>query len=282
MYVSIDLGGTNTRIASSKDLGNILNVEKVKTEQNIALEKKIIITAIEKLCLEEVIDGICVGVPGFVNKKAKKFEKIVNIPSFSELSYEDLFGDVVNPDLVIAENDATLAGLGEAVLGAGQDYEVVAYLTLSTGVGGVRIAGKKIDPTQNFSEPGHMRIQEDGLLCPHCHQKGCISAYISGASFEDVYKVRPSQCEDRGVWEEYAKKLTLLIINVISMWGPNVIVLGGSISNKYEEYFKDSLFDNLSKQNFFTIPPILKSKLDDNSGLYGGLVLLNQVFGSKK
>jgi len=281
MYVSIDLGGTNTRIASSKDLGKILNVEKVKTEQNIALERKIIISAIKKLCLEEVIDGICVGVPGFVNKKAEKFKKIVNIPSFSGLSYEDLFGDIVDPDLVIAENDATLAGLGEAVLGAGQNYEVVAYITLSTGVGGVRIAGKKIDPTQNYSEPGHMRIQENGLVCPHCHQSGCISAYISGAAFEDVYKVRPSQCEDREVWEEYAKKLTPLILNVFAMWAPDVIVLGGSISNKFEEYFKEPLFDNLSKQNFFTVTPILKSKLDDNSGLYGGLLLLNQVFGSK-
>ncbi len=280
MYISIDLGGTNTRIASSKDLGKILKVERVKTEQNVALERKIIISAVEKLCKEEKIDGICVGVPGFVNKKDKKFEKIVNVPSLSGLSYEDLFGDLVNPDLVIAQNDATLAGLGEAVVGAGQDYEVVVYLTLSTGVGGVRIAGKKIDPTQNFSEPGHMRVQENGLVCPHCHQKGCISAYISGAAFEDVYKVRPSKCEDREVWGEYAKKLTYLIINVLATWAPDAIILGGSISNKFEQYFKEPLFDNLSKQNFFTIPPILKSKLDDNSGLYGGLILLNQVFGS--
>jgi len=278
MYISIDLGGTNTRVASSSDLENILGEEKVKTEQNIALERRIIVSAIEKLRLGEEIKGICIGVPGFVNKKDKKFEKIVNIPSLSGLSCEDLFGDTVNHDLVLAENDATLAGLGEAVLGAGQGYEVVAYLTLSTGVGGVRIAGKKIDPTQSYSEPGHMRIQENGLVCPHCHQKGCISAYISGAAFEDVYKVRPSQCEDKDVWAEYAKKLTLGVINILAMWAPDVIVLGGSITNKFEEYFKEPLFDNLSKQNFFTIPPILKSKLGDNSGLYGGLILLKQVF----
>ena len=277
MYISIDLGGTNTRIAASRDLKNILKQEKVPTEQNVALERKVITSAIEKVAEGEVIKGICIGVPGFVDKKNLKFNRIVNIPSLSGFSYEDLFGEIVAPELTIAENDATLAGLGEAVRGAGQNYEVVAYLTLSTGVGGVRIAGKKIDPYQRHSEPGHMIINEDGKPFKLCGQKGCLSCYVSGAAFKEVYGVSPFRCEDKEVWTDYAKKLSLGIVNVIAMWGPDVLVLGGSISNKFEGYFKEPLLDELSKQEIFAIPPIVKSALGDDSGLYGGFILLNQV-----
>ena len=55
MYISIDLGGTNTRIASSKDLDEILDVIKVKTEQDIELERNIIDSSIKELCGGEEI-----------------------------------------------------------------------------------------------------------------------------------------------------------------------------------------------------------------------------------
>lgn len=277
MYISIDLGGTNTRIASSEDLEKISAIEKLPTEQNIAVERKLIIEAMEKLSSGQELKGICIGMPGFVDKKRREFGKIVNIPSFSGLSYQELFGDEVDSSLVTAENDASLAGLGEAVMGAGKGYDVVAYLTLSTGVGGVRISGQRIDPYQNHSEPGHMIIQEEGRFFEPCQQHGCLSSYISGEAFEELYGMGPSECEDDDVWSDYAKKLAFGIINVLAMWGPDVVVLGGSISNKFEQYFKEPLLDQLSKQELFILPPIVRSALGDDSGIYGGFVLLRQT-----
>jgi len=199
------------------------------------------------------------------------------VPAFSGFSFSEIVGDVVAPEKVLAENDASLGGLGEAVLGAGKNYEVVAYLTLSTGVGGVRIAGKEIDPHQNFSEPGHMIIEEGGRKCEFCGQNGCLCAYTSGTAFENIYGMSSSVCEDPGIWTEYAKKLSLGVINIMAEWAPDVIVLGGSISNKFEQFIKEPLLAELAKQNFFEIPPIVKSELGDNSGIYGGFVLLSQA-----
>jgi predicted NBD/HSP70 family sugar kinase len=123
-----------------------------------------------------------------------------------------------------------------------------------------------------------MIIQEEGRPFQLCGQRGCLSSYVSGAAFREIYGIGPSKCEDREVWADYAKKLTLGIINILAMWAPNVIILGGSITNKFEDYFKEPLLDELSKQELFVIPPIFKSELGDNSGLYGGLILLKQVF----
>ena len=277
MYISIDLGGSNTRVASTKDLKEILEIIKVQTEQNIDLERSIINSSIEKLVGDQEIKGVCLGVPGFVNKKERKFEKIVNVPSFSGFSFDEIIGNIVAPERILAENDASLAGLGESVLGAGKNFDVVAYLTLSTGVGGVRIAEKKIDPHQKFSEPGHMIIEENGRKCEFCGQNGCLCAYTSGTAFKEIYGMNPSECEDLKIWSEYAKKLSLGVINLIAEWAPDVVVLGGSISNKFEEFFKEPLMAELSKQDFFKIPPIVKSELGDNSGIYGGFVMLKQA-----
>jgi len=277
MYISIDLGGTNTRIASSRDLKNIIDLIKVATKKEAVSEKNLIKESIIKLVGDDDIDGLCLGVPGFVNKEQKKFGKIVNIPYLSNLTYQEVVSDLLSDQKIIAENDATLAGLGETVMGAGKEFEVVAYLTLSTGVGGVRIAGKKIDPYQKHAEPGHMIIEEDGRECELCGQKGCLSAYTSGTSFVNLYGVSPSECEDAKVWAQYAEKLSLGLINIIADWSPDVIVLGGSISNKFEQFFREPLLEELSKQEFFTVPPIVKSALGDNSGIYGGFILIEQV-----
>lgn len=276
MYISIDLGGTNTRIATSRDLKNILKQTKIKTAQNVALEKNVVRDAILELAQGEEIEGLCLGLPGFVNKKERKLEKIVNVPSLSDLSFNELFDKVVAPEKIVAENDADLAGLGEAVRGAGKNYDVVAYLTLSTGVGGVRIAGKKIDPYQKFSEPGHMIIVEKGKEDEYCEQSGCLSAYLSGTNFKNYYGQSSLECKDPEIWDKYAEKLSLGLINMIAMWAPDIIILGGSIANKYESYFKKPLIGHLSKHEFFTIPPIVRSELEDNSGIIGGFVLLEQ------
>ena len=59
------------------------------------------------------------------------------------------------------------------------------------------------------------------------------------------------------------------------MWTPEIIVLGGGISNKFD-VFHPFLIENLKKQNFFDLPEIKKSELMDDAGLIGGLLLIKQ------
>jgi predicted NBD/HSP70 family sugar kinase len=143
-------------------------------------------------------------------------------------------------------------------------------------VGGTRIAGKQIDPYQRHSEPGHVIIQEDGRHFDLCGQDGCVSAYISGTAFPQVYGVSPEDCEDPGIWEDYANKLALVINNVVAMWGPDVIVLGGSMSKKFEDFFREPLLHVVSEHPLFEIPPVVLNELGDKSGIFGGFSYLSQ------
>lgn len=273
MYLVIDLGGTNTRVASSKNLKTIYKEEKFSSQNTVEKQRVLVSQAISKVS-DGVLCCICLGVPGTIDRKAKKFIKLPNYPPLDGHSFEDLFDEKSKISNLVVENDATLAGLGEAVFGAGKEYEVVSYITISTGVGGSRIANKKIDPTKESSEPGHMVIDLDGRR-DHAGILGGLEAYVSGTAFEEIYKVEPGECSDQKVWDEYALYLSAGLLNILAMWNPDVIVIGGGMSNKFDK-FSEPLLKNLNEQSFFEIPPIVTAQLGDDSGLFGGFARLTQ------
>jgi len=277
MYISIDLGGTKTRVASSKNLKDIYQETIFDTKQDIKDEKKELAQAIASVSSGEKIEGVCVGIPGLLDQENKKFGIIPNIRALSNLNFDEFVGKEISENIIF-ENDAALAGLGEAVHGAGKNHSVVAYLTLSTGVGGSRIIDRQIDPSQKHAEPGEMIIRDLDENIARSKKQGTLQYYTGGTHFEKAYGVSSVECKDQTIWDLYAKNLSLGIINVVALWSPDVIVLGGSIMKKYTDYFEKPLSLELAKEEFFKIPPIIKSKLEDNSGLVGGFVLMLQEF----
>ena len=279
MYIAIDLGGTNTRVASSKDLKNIHKVEKFDTKNSLEQQRHAITQAINNVA-EENITVICIGVPGLINKKENRFGHIVNFPHLSNKEYHELFDfELFKPKKdfcsFIAENDAALAGLGEAVFGAGKKYETIAYITISTAVGGVRVSNKKLDLTQKYSEPGHHIIEVGGPKDTKVSLQGTLEAYVSGTAFERNYGESPITCENQEIWDDYGKRLANGMINVCAFWAPDIIVLGGGVSNKFNLFYK-SLVTNFGKQDFFAIPVFKKSELEDDAGLFGGFAFIDQ------
>lgn len=279
MYISIDLGGTSTRIASSKDLKTFYKVEKFHTASDLKTERQLVNDAIQKVVDGEDVEYICIGVPGFVDRYERRFGNIVNFPELSGVKYGDFFllGDTEN---IIVENDAALAGLAESKRGEACNHRVVAYLTLSTGVGGIRIQDQRLSRIQGKSEPGHMIIVEDGVYDDVCGQKGCLHAYLSGSMFEKVYGTRAPLAEDPEIWEEYGKHLATGIINLCAMWDPGIVVIGGSISSKFD-LFGPSMYKNLDNQDLFVVPEIIRSETGDNNGILGGFDLISQILEEK-
>lgn len=278
MYIAIDIGGTNTRVASSKDLKKFHLVEKFETADTLEAQKPTITQAIDKVLAGSdysEVKGICVGVPGIVDKKSNKFAQIVNAPYLSNLPINSIFEKEFPNAAVFGENDAAMAALGEAVYGAGKDYETVAYLTISTGIGGARISNKKYNTTQKFSEPGHHIINVGGDLDTKVNLQGTFEAYVSGQAFEREFGISPKNSDDPHIWEMYGQRLAYGMINICAFWAPDVIVIGGGISNRFDS-FVDALKTNFKKQDFFEMPEFKKSELGDDSGLYGCLSFLEQ------
>lgn len=281
MFVSIDLGGTKTRVASSKNLTELFEIEKFSTNENLDAQKKLLNESIISVSHSEKVLGISIGVPAILDRKEGKYKHLTNFHELDGYEYGEILDTTLREALYIVENDAALAGLAEAVSGAGRDFPVVAYITLSTGVGGVRIADEELPHGFKFSEPGHHIIEPEGRYHESCGQNGCWEAYVSGDAFEEIYGRSPIDCTDENIWEDYAYRLSRGVINLISFWAPDVIVFGGGMSNNYD-FFSDPLVRHLNSQKFFDIPEIRKSEYMDNAGVTGGFIALSRAdnFGS--
>ncbi len=276
MYLSIDIGKSNTRVASSRDLKSIVDITKFATSSDLTEQKKNIKESVFKVSGGEPIQSAVLGVPGIINRFSGSFFKMNLYPQLNGLAYESFLQDCLEYKEVFVENDALLAGYGEAVGGSGKEFDIVCYLTLSTGVGGCRIAHKSADPSYYFQEPGHQIILEGGRECPVCGQKGCLQAYTSGQAFEEIYKMKPEDCSDDAIWDDYAKHLACGINNLIAMWSPEIIVIGGGLSQKFD-FIYASLIEQMSKMTFFPVPEIRKSAFGDESGIRGGFFAISKI-----
>lgn len=127
------------------------------------------------------VDGIGVGVASMVDFAAGRIVESVNLP-LADVPLRDLLSERFGVPVVI-DNDATAAGIGEWVYGAGVGTNDMIMLTLGTGVGGGIVSGGR--PLRGASgaaaELGHIMIDVDGPDCPaNCPNRGCLEVYASG------------------------------------------------------------------------------------------------------
>ena len=172
---------------------------------------------------------------------------------------------------IYIENDAAMVGLGEANWGAGKGFDIVSYITVSTGVGGARIVDGKIDERVIGFEPGNLVMD--------INTGKTLENMISGKALQEKTGKHPREITDQKVWDEFAKILAFGLNNIIVEWSPNVVVLGGSMITgdpaiplfKVEMHLKEIL------KIFPELPAIKKAELGDFGGLYGGLAYLRNT-----
>ena len=176
------------------------------------------------------------------------------------------------------ENDAAIAGLGEAVFGAGKGLEIIAYHTVSTGVGGAKIENGDIDHVSAGFEPGHQILDIDRTILGE-DIVPTLENLVSGTAVELRFGTKPYDIPQSDVlWNELAEYLAQGLRNTILYWSPDVIVLGGSmiIGNPRIEIdvIRKCTVDALD--GFVPAPLITTAKLGDEAGLYGGMALLKK------
>lgn len=269
MYVAIDLGGTSTRIASSKDLENIFKFEKFSTERNLNLQRELISSIITNITSGGSIQAICLGVPGTIDRGNRLF---LNLPNYNVLNNRGFMALIPQEYLSIplfVANDAALAGYAEAIKGAGSTFNKVLYLTISTGVGGSLIVNKNKEDVEREFEPGHKIIYADGKD---------FEQHASGAAFEKIYGIDPSKCKDKNIWIKYARDLGIGVSKLINFYKPDVIVLGGGVALNNFDLLHTHLLEYLSKQIHpnSQIPQIKLAGFGDKSGIYGGFFFLKE------
>src|SRR6185436_11685583 len=136
MYLLFDIGYTNMRFAFSADLQTMSEPEILDSPQDHDLALGVIKEMVGRLSQGQTIKGVYGGVTRKHQHLVAEIPKLFTCP-------------------VYVENDTALVGLGEATVGAGVGSKILAYLTISSGVGGVRIIEGKIGHATVGFEPGH-------------------------------------------------------------------------------------------------------------------------------
>lgn len=224
------------------------------------------------------IEGVAACVSGVFNTERTALVSSPNLPDWVGAPLKTKLEDAFSAP-VFLENDATCAALGEAVYGAGMGKRIVAFLTVSTGVGGARIVDGRIDARAVGFEPGHQIIDSWGSrksACGVCGQGGCLEGFISGAALKTRYGKESGEIVDEAVWKEVAEALAVGLCNSIVHWSPDIIVLGGAVMrNKIP---LDQVVSSLKERMkiFQSLPEVRMAALQDASGLWGALALVQK------
>lgn len=266
MIIVCDIGGTKARIGMSKD-GRSLSSAPVVIETPATFKRGIhtLTSTIEKISGGQKIEAIVIAIAGVLSYDKSYLMKSFHLSGWVNEPLAKTLSDYFNTKVLLV-NDAALAGLGEAVFGAGKGHKIVVYMTISTGVGGVKIVDGKIEETTIGFEPGYQIIDWQNNLS--------LEDLASGYSLQNKYKQHPKELVNTEVWGEVEKALSVGIHNMIVLWSPDIVILGGSMSNDLDpEKLKKMV---ISKMKIFpSVSEIVKGNLlKDEAALLGGLVYL--------
>ncbi len=293
MRIGIDLGGTKTEgIVLSQD-NQVLERIRISTPQQDGYQAIIenIVNLVKQL--EDSVNKECtvgIGTPGSVVKRTG----LLKYSNTVCLNDKPLLADLEKTldRRIRIENDANCFALSEAIDGAGQGYDSVFGIIMGTGVGGGIIINQKIlsGPNGMTGEWGHNVLNPNGNKC-YCGQDGCVETYLSGPGLLNQHKLnggdefdsveqllKLSESGDsiaNKTLEDFYDHFAHAISYIIKVLDPDVIVLGGGLSNIQQLYTNTS--NRIS--NYFSksiIINIVQNIHGDSSGVRGAAFLWDQ------
>lgn len=295
MKIGIDMGGSHVAIGIVNENGKIIEKfdKDIKTmgEQAKIEMATYIIENISKIKENYDIEEIGIGAPG--TTKNGILTNLVNleIKEFDIISILERHFDIP----IKLKNDAKCAGLAEKTYGALKDYQDAVFLCLGTGIGAnVFMEEKELQPIQNPGmEIGHMVIDKNGIEC-NCGKKGCFETYcsikrlknklinemnlskeVSSKELLEILKWRAKEENIKKILEEYIDNLNIGLSNIIDIFAPQAICLGGGFVYFEEILYKPFLEKYYNERKSFykdRIPDIKLALLGNDAGIIGATI----------
>ncbi len=291
--VGITIGSAETQIGLVNDRQQIIAMRKFPTDTEKEAEvfagevaqATLDLLEEQNVPLDQCI-GVGAGVPGTIDRRKGKVLYSNNL-RWEDVDLVQELGRVIPCPVRIA-NDADCAALGEEVAGAGKDYSDVVMFTLGGGVGGGIILNGQVfeGGIMGGSEVGHQVVRVNGRRCT-CGRKGCLEAYVSvpaliraakeatdrTLTLEEIFRgAEKGNIDLQEIVQQYEEMLGCGIVNIVNMFRPQLILLGGAIS----EYARDMIepLREMMERDCFggehgMIPEIAVAELGSNAGMIG-------------
>lgn len=310
--IGIDLGGTNIKAGVVNGDYKIVASASVKTNLPRPAEGIVdgICEAVD-IALKSAgvdlkdINAVGIGTPGSANRETGEVLYSNNL-GFRNTHLGEMLKERLGKEIYV-ENDANAAAFGEYLAGGGKGYENVVVITLGTGVGGGVIIDGKIYTGFNFcgAELGHTVIEYNGRACT-CGRKGCFEAYSSATALITATKKAMDEHKDSKLWEiaggtidgvdgktafdgmragdeaaanvvkEYIEYLGCGLTNMVNIFQPQILLIGGGICKEGENLTKP-LREIIARDSYCIdeklLPKLDICRLGNDAGIIGAAFL---------
>lgn len=258
MRIGVDLGGTKIEVVALADDGQALLRRRIPTPQGEYMATLMAVAGLVETVENELgrRGSVGIGIPGAESPASGLIKNANSTCLIGKPLRRDLQAVLQRP--VRLANDANCFALSEAIDGSGRDAEVVFGIILGTGVGGGIVVNRQVLSGANAiaGEWGHNPLPlpgPDDLPLPACYcgRHGCIETYLSGPALAADHLARTGQSIDamaiaagatsgdavcEASLQRYEARLGKALAGVINLLDPQLIVLGGGLSNLQRLY----------------------------------------------
>ena len=312
-YIGIDIGGTNLKAGLVDESGALLATAKEPlcwSSPEDFVKKLAILSknaAVNAGVPAGEIAGVGMGVPGEVDTEKGQILYTCNIP-LSDFNITEGFRRYLDVPVFLG-NDADCAALGEFYAGAGRQVQNLIVVTLGTGIGaGIILNGKLLHGVNGAAgEVGHMVVVPDGEPCP-CGRRGCWEQYASATALKRLTREAMQKNPDSALWrhcggdlakiggrsafqvakdcgdetacsvcEQYISYLALGVTNLINLFQPEMLCIGGGVSNEEDAALLHPLQRKVEQERFGCRPTpaakVVKAELGNDAGMIGAAYL---------
>ena len=310
-YVGIDVGGTGLKAGVVNEEGKIIS--KVSCPTLVERGAEPVVTDMANLALKAIeeaglklddVKAVGIGIPGILDPRTG------HVPFCTNLHWHDVpliewMQRVIDKPIFVG-NDATVAGLAEAVSGVSAGVGNSVFVTLGTGVGGGIVLDGKVysGPNGVGSEIGHMITVAGGELCT-CGNRGCWERYASATALIrwgveaaeknpecalakavegdtskitakhviDLAKANDPECA--AIFDNYVYHLCVGLVSIINFYDPEVIALGGGVSAA-GDFLLNAVRAKLPEMVFYKTMPYARielATLGNDAGIIGAAML---------
>ena len=298
MKIGIDIGGSHIAVGLINQYGKIICKSEEDINNNLQ-EKDFEIKLIESILrqIEYVLNKentditnitlIGIAVPGMVSETSIIKAENLHIENFNIAGEINKYYNVP----IKLRNDAKCAALAEREYGSLRKVEDSIFLTIGTGIGGAVFLGGELLVPKKYEgfEIGHMVIKKNGLKC-NCGRYGCFEKYasmralrtniskelkiknITGEELKQILEEKDNEKVNKIV-EEYIENLSLGISNLINIFEPEIISIGGSFA--FHKSLLEKLTKKISEEELFNknnVPKIVAAKLKNDAGIVGAIL----------
>ena len=307
MKIGIDLGGSHVAIGLIDYNNEMIEKRTYYMSENKAETIQSYIVSSIVHGINEILDSVnisltdieMIGIATPGNPKNDSIRNVVNLGIEEFKIVEELknnIGKAIFNIPIRLENDGKCAALAEKKFGSLKEYDDCIFLCVGTGIGGAAfIGGEFLKPKRNSGfEFGHIVIKKDGNKC-NCGNSGCFETYCSKKKFKEkmqrILKVdhyvgakelikiindNLDNPEVKELLEQYIEDFAIGIGNIVNIFEPEAISIGGSMSH-YDELIFDRLKDRIYNGDYLfnkeNPPKIIAAQIGNDAGILGATLI---------